>query len=721
LLCAGVDANLRGPTWMPLPETLSTCISDLASQCESLHERNELLSSENASLRSKLFAFLPPELEAMPPKKPAPRRSAAAAIVPAPSLELPTRSMELGSPIYILKSASDMSEDEHGMACKAVLSPPVATSEVWASGVVASVASGDQPSASGCCLSGRDRCVRVAPSVEPLRSVHVAFSDSAPSTWEGLSISGSCLSTSGSCPKVPGVVEEDAMGTASSASGDLTARRDHSEDQSSQSKDGRVIQTLAAARLGMIHNEAKKAHVVAAPSRSRVGISISLDSIQTITARFVRRRKMGALADHVFRSFSVVMIVANTLHIGISSDHALRNSYRPLVGQEKESEPRTLDILFACWFTLELIIRIFRDKKDFFFGEEHKWNLFDGFLVLTSIFEPISMEVLNLSFLRILRVFRLVRVVRVVRTVKALKSLRTMVFALANSFVCLMWAFVMILIIVFVFSIVFNSAVVNYFEQVNLKDENELETAKAVEKHFGNLKETMVSLFCAITGGNDWMAYGDLLRELPAGEMYFLLFAFYVGFCIVGMLNVVTGIFVDSAVCTRTEDEVVECFTEDQRRISEEVKRIFKEADKDRSNTLSFAEFTKHLENAWVRAYFSGLDMDPSEAEIIFTLIDIDNSGEVDIDEFVEGTMKLKGSAKSIDVLSMMFDSARYQVKFNQLCNFIEEQLRGIRETLTPGSVPDARIFDRDDVGSTLAAYRRLSHARTFEAIRCKS
>merc|ERR1712100_853853 len=128
----------------------------------------------------------------------------------------------------------------------------------------------------------------------------------------------------------------------------------------------------------------------------------------------------------------------------------------------------------------------------------------------------------------------------------------------------------------------------------------------------------MVTLFSAITGGNDWMAYGELLRE-HVGETYFVLFAFYIGFCLVGMLNVVTGIFVDSAVCTRTEDEVVECFTEDQKRISEEVRRIFKEADEDMSGTVSLDELSNHLENPWVKAYFSGLDIDPSEARIIFT------------------------------------------------------------------------------------------------------
>merc|ERR1740121_338512 len=175
------------------------------------------------------------------------------------------------------------------------------------------------------------------------------------------------------------------------------------------------------------------------------------------------------------------------------------------------------------------------------------------------------------------------------------------------------------------------------------------------------------------------MQYGELLRRLENGEIYFFMFCFYVGFCLVGMLNVVTGIFVDSAVCTRTEDEVVECFKEDQRRTSEEDRRIFKEADIDGSGTISFNELQRHLETPWMKAYFAGLDIDPSEARIIFTLIDTDGSDEISIDEFVDGTMKLKGHAKSIDVLSLMFDNARFQIQFNTLCQYIEAQLTDLR------------------------------------------
>ncbi|CAK9020399.1 unnamed protein product [Durusdinium trenchii] len=275
-----------------------------------------------------------------------------------------------------------------------------------------------------------------------------------------------------------------------------------------------------------------------------------------------------------------------------------------------------------------------------------------------------------------MRVFRMVRVVRVVKHVKWLKSLRTMVFALINSFISLMWAFFMIMLIIFVFSILFCHGVAQYnYSSVERfgrgwVPEDWLTQASETRAVYGSLWETCVSLFGAVTGGNDWMFYGGYLRNLKmdendlTGEIYFIVFGFYVAFCTVGLLNVVTGIFVDSAVTTRTEDEVVDAFKDEMNNRQQEVRRIFQEAvgeedtndqdDAPKKPMLTFDQLKEQLDNPWVKAYFSGLDIDPNEAAIIFTLMDTDHNGRVTIDEFIDGTMKLKGSAKSVDMLLLM-------------------------------------------------------------------
>jgi len=269
-----------------------------------------------------------------------------------------------------------------------------------------------------------------------------------------------------------------------------------------------------------------------------------------------------------------------------------------------------------------------------------------------------------------------------------------MIFALMNSFICLVWAFVMIAMVMFVFGIIFTGGVETYYESVRKEDSMEMKQAMDVNESFGSLYRTMVSLFSALTGGNDWMAYGELLRYVGGNhDTYFLVFVFYIGFCTVGMLNVVTGIFVDSAVCTRTDDEVVQNWKNDLQRTSDEVRSIFQAADKDASGTMSYEELAEQLENPRVRAYFSGLDIDPSEAGIIFTLLDTDGDNAVTVEEFIQGTMKMKGCAKSVDIMALMFDQARFTAKFNKLCSFVEDHMRELKDQLSPGSTPMPRMF----------------------------
>eukprot|EP00928_Gymnodinium_smaydae_P031745 TRINITY_DN23204_c0_g1_i1.p1 TRINITY_DN23204_c0_g1~~TRINITY_DN23204_c0_g1_i1.p1 ORF type:complete len:589 (+),score=108.34 TRINITY_DN23204_c0_g1_i1:134-1900(+) len=384
-----------------------------------------------------------------------------------------------------------------------------------------------------------------------------------------------------------------------------------------------------------------------------------------------------------FKTLCMTAIVANCIYLGVAADNRVKDSWRHVEGESPQGIAVWPDIAFVIWFTIEIIFRGAAEGRNFLFGREYVWNLFDSFLIGESIFSLIFNTGRKLTLLRILRVFRLVRVIRLVRTVKALRKLRTMIFSILNCFHDLLWAFVVVLLVMFVFSIIFDNAVSTYFEHVDIDNDDAVKAAFEIRDNFGSLYKTMVTLWCAISGGNDWYEYGDMLRrvdvnEMGEGEVYFLLFCFYVAFCLVGLLNVVTGIFVDSAVCTRSEDEIVECYTEDLERTTEEVRCIFDDADVDKSGTLTYEELRDHLQNPRVRAYFAGLDIDPSEVRIIFTLVDVDGDEEVTFEEFVNGMMRLKGPSKSLDVVSLMYDCARHADMFHKFCCYVEEQLMEI-------------------------------------------
>merc|ERR1719326_1201938 len=58
--------------------------------------------------------------------------------------------------------------------------------------------------------------------------------------------------------------------------------------------------------------------------------------------------------------------------------------------------------------------------------------------------------------------------------------------------------------------------------------------------------------------------------------------------------------------------------------------------------------------------------------------------------------------------MALMYDQARFTVKFNKLCSFMEDEIRHMKDILDPHSPPTPRIFLR--VEDALALQKGLSH-----------
>merc|ERR1712217_480889 len=119
-----------------------------------------------------------------------------------------------------------------------------------------------------------------------------------------------------------------------------------------------------------------------------------------------------------------------------------------------------------------------------------------------------------------------------------------------------------------------------------------------------------------------------------------------------GVLNVVIGAFVATTMQVAAQDKDSSVATEIERvqKYTQKVKKFFREADEDKSGNLSWTEFKEHLQNPKVKAYFQALELDVSQAHMLFGLLDTDNDGFVTVDEFVDGATRLKGYARKIDV-----------------------------------------------------------------------
>merc|ERR1712232_1524800 len=124
---------------------------------------------------------------------------------------------------------------------------------------------------------------------------------------------------------------------------------------------------------------------------------------------------------------------------------------------------------------------------------------------------------------------------------------------------------------------------------------------------------------------------------IAVGWHYGMLFIVYVAVTCYGVLNVMTGIFVESAMVTARLDKDMTIKDELSRKDSymKQIRKIFLEADTDRSGYMSWEEFKHLIEDKRVQAYFATLEIDVTQARGLFRLLDTDESDSVSYDEFI--------------------------------------------------------------------------------------
>jgi len=83
-----------------------------------------------------------------------------------------------------------------------------------------------------------------------------------------------------------------------------------------------------------------------------------------------------------------------------------------------------------------------------------------------------------------------------------------------------------------------------------------------------------------------------------------------------------------------------------------------------------------------MQMYFRLIDVDPKEAEGLFKLLDLDESGEVDYEEFLNGCLRLRGNAKAIDLVTVMIESRKLSKRWAKHARTVEEDLHSVQDML---------------------------------------
>lgn len=385
--------------------------------------------------------------------------------------------------------------------------------------------------------------------------------------------------------------------------------------------------------------------------------------------------------------FSGILIISNIVFIIVQTEAlAVSTLSNADAGLPLESKPPVVFLVFQTFFsigfTVELLLRWICDGFfDFFRSEDVGWNAMDVVCVGVGVIDT-GVELLmilagdegstplgSLSALRVLRVVRVVRVVRVIRVLKFFRELRMMIFSILGCLKTVVWLMISLGIIIMLFAILFTSGVTQYLQGLETAAERMSPEIGDLKKFFGTLWPSFLSLYQAMSGGNDWGQYYDALDSMKGNSLYVFLFLIYITFQVFAVVNIVTGVFVDSAMQSGRADHdvVVHEELENKKEYLQSLKALFDAIDDRGEGTITQNMLDQKLKDPTVVAFFNSLKLEAVDAQVLFALLDFDESGEINIDEFLTGCYRLQGEASNMDTKIMQIEVRSLRDMFENL------------------------------------------------------
>lgn len=343
-----------------------------------------------------------------------------------------------------------------------------------------------------------------------------------------------------------------------------------------------------------------------------------------------------------------------------------------------------LGVVFAFAFMVEIGFRyaVHRDCRWFFYrSPEWAWNLFDTIVVvlcsLDAVFQVIAYEadIPDMQSLTKTRIFRMVRVLRLVRAIRILKvvrnvgPLRSLVKSMFHTLQHLLWALILIMLVIFVLGLIYTDAVSTWIvDELQPQGLAPRDVDPNLIFFSSGLHFTMQTLWWAISNGINYTDAVTALVHLDGGWAWANVFDLYVAFMMLGALNVLTGVVCERAMdCTDKENQyelALRAISTGDAKVA--LKRIRKAMKAYEANPA--AAFDVLIKDPWVMNLMSSIQCHMQEMGngLFNELFDRDHNGQVDVDEFVLGCLKLKWPAKALDMAAVKMDILRLHQSFDE-------------------------------------------------------
>jgi len=334
-----------------------------------------------------------------------------------------------------------------------------------------------------------------------------------------------------------------------------------------------------------------------------------------------------------------------------------------------------LEHVFTWIYIAELAYRLVLCRLQFF----HDWtNLLDMFVVVITFLDVYIIGLLassgaandNLGVVKVLRLARMARALRFVRILKLFPSLRVLVRTIAVSVGSLIWSMVILFIFGLVGAMILCQTVQDFIADTSLPES----TRRWVDDNYGTSTKAAWSVF-ELTMSGCWPNYSSVLIH-DVSSWYAVFFALYVAVVVFAVIRIITALFLKDTLQVAASDaeSIVASKMKQRMDYAKKLAAFFREADTSHDGTLSKEEFVQVLSNKKVAAYLSALEIEIHEIEALYQML-CDESGSISFPSFLTGVMRMKGQARSMDLISVSMDAKKILERCDSLVRILTETL----------------------------------------------
>jgi voltage-gated sodium channel len=351
-----------------------------------------------------------------------------------------------------------------------------------------------------------------------------------------------------------------------------------------------------------------------------------------------------------FNALVGVLLILNAASIGIQTELCVKYETCAIFSF------KVVENLFTIFFVIEIGIRMSVHKLGFFIDG---WNVMDFVFVGFGLADSVLFELVfsggeieheeSFRKLTALRLLRLLRIVRVVRLLRIFKELWLLVNGFIQALRVLGWILILISMIIYCAAIFATLAVGEECEEYG-------DVFVRCEDFFGGVFKSMFTLFQMLTLESWAMSVArPVMTRQPAMAGFFVMFLFLTAY---GVMNILIGVVCENTLAAAAQNE-----KKRSRLKNREVQRnfitlreVFLSGDSDGDGFITLEELEICLQRPDVEEKLSSLDLPRSQAHELFSILDVDSSGQIDVEEFINGILKIKGDCRPKDLMGLIMN-----------------------------------------------------------------